>query len=108
MGLAGQAVCEMCHGSIALFRYDLFSARGSLTGNCCLNCFPNLLRATTDSAGNAMGKNQQVKGKSFSPFRGSQILRTRSLGETYRVKPERTAALFHNLALRRRFTDFSA
>ena len=23
LGLAGQAVCEMCHGSIALFRYEL-------------------------------------------------------------------------------------
>ena len=54
--LASQTVCEMCHGNAALFRYELFSTRASITGNCCLTCFLNVLRATTNSAGNAMGQ----------------------------------------------------
>jgi hypothetical protein len=54
LGLALKTVCEVCHGNTASFRYELFSTRGSITGNCCLTCFPNLLRATTDSPSGAM------------------------------------------------------
>ena len=48
LGFASQAVCEMCHEHRALFRYELFSIRGSITGSCCLTCFPNLFRAAGD------------------------------------------------------------
>jgi hypothetical protein len=56
LGLASQTVCEVCHGNRALFRYELFSIRGSLTGNCCLTCFPTLLRATGDGARSGKGQ----------------------------------------------------
>jgi hypothetical protein len=53
LGLASQTVCEMCHGNTAVFRYELFSTCGSITGNCCLTCFPNLLRTTGDDTRSA-------------------------------------------------------
>ena len=56
LALASQTVCEVCHSNPALFRYELFSTCSSIMGNCCLTCFLNVLRATTDSAGNAVGQ----------------------------------------------------
>ncbi len=56
LGLVSQTVCEVCQGNTALLRYELFSTRGSLTGNCCLSCFPTLLRATGDGARSAKGQ----------------------------------------------------
>jgi hypothetical protein len=65
LGLASQTVCEVCHRNTASFRYELFSTRGSITGNCCLTCFPNLLRATTDSPGSVM--EQAERRENISP-----------------------------------------
>jgi hypothetical protein len=41
-----QPVCELCRSNPASFRYEVFSAEGLVTGDCCLRCFPDLLRAT--------------------------------------------------------------
>jgi hypothetical protein len=56
LSLASQTVCELCHSNTASFRYELFSTCGSLTGNCCLTCFPNLLKAMKGGASNAVGQ----------------------------------------------------
>jgi hypothetical protein len=54
LDFASQTICEMGHGNTALFRYELFSTRASITSNCCLACFLNVLRVTPESAGSAM------------------------------------------------------
>jgi hypothetical protein len=64
LGLVSQTVCEVCHANTDLFRYELFSTRGSLTGNCCLTCFPTLLRATGDGARSAKGQERVLAGVS--------------------------------------------
>ena len=56
LGVASQTICEFCQGNPASFRYELFSTRGSITGNCCLTCLPKMLGATTDGATGGMGE----------------------------------------------------
>jgi len=44
-GCASQADCELCNAGVQYFSFELFSARGSITGRCCRKCFPHLLKA---------------------------------------------------------------